>query len=187
MKPFVREVIVVEGKHDISAVRQAVDAYIITTGGSQLTPERLQHIQTLSARIGAIIFTDPDGPGDCIRARLDEALVQSKHAHLSRRAARSPKTGRLGIAHGSSRTILAALKAAKATFVDPERPYSLADLQSWQLADVPGARARRTHFCQILALEPLDAQNLLACLNTQAFSLEEIQEVLAQLERNLYD
>ena len=62
-KPKIKEVIVVEGKDDVSALRKAVEADILITTGLGLTPKKIEEIKALAERRGVIVFTDPDFPG----------------------------------------------------------------------------------------------------------------------------
>ena len=72
MKPKIKEVIVVEGKDDVSALRKAVEADILITTGLGLTVAKIEEIKKLAERRGVIVFTDPDFPGGKIRRILKE-------------------------------------------------------------------------------------------------------------------
>lgn len=52
-KPKIKEVIVVEGKDDVSALRKAVEADIITTTGLGLTDKKIEEIKALAASAAA--------------------------------------------------------------------------------------------------------------------------------------
>ena len=47
-KPKIKEVIVVEGKDDVSALRKAVEADILITTGLGLTPKKIEEIKALA-------------------------------------------------------------------------------------------------------------------------------------------
>ena len=57
MKPKIKEVIVVEGKDDVSALRKAVEADILITTGLGLTVAKIEEIKKLAERRGVIVFT----------------------------------------------------------------------------------------------------------------------------------
>jgi ribonuclease M5 len=59
----IKEVIVVEGRDDIDAVKKAVDAELIATSGFGIRKETIERIKSAAARNGVIIFTDPDLQG----------------------------------------------------------------------------------------------------------------------------
>ena len=61
---MLKEVLVVEGKMDTVAVKKAVDADTIETGGFTLAPYTLALIEAAYKKRGIIIMTDPDGAGD---------------------------------------------------------------------------------------------------------------------------
>ena len=108
MKKHIKEIIVVEGKDDVSAVRRAVDATILTTSGMGLA--HLDEIAALGKRQGAIILTDPDVPGTRIRQRVTELLPNAKHAFIARKDACHPVTGKAGVEYAAPETILRALE-----------------------------------------------------------------------------
>jgi ribonuclease M5 len=58
------EMIVVEGSHDTVAIRRAVEADTIETGGSALNESVYQQIELAMQQRGVIIFTDPDHAGE---------------------------------------------------------------------------------------------------------------------------
>ncbi|MBI9084426.1 MAG: toprim domain-containing protein [Desulfobacterales bacterium] len=80
----IREIIVVEGKSDVSAVRRAVDAEMIITSGFGITEETFQLIAAARRQKGVVIFTDPDHAGDQIRRRINSRVPGCKNAFLTR-------------------------------------------------------------------------------------------------------
>ena len=56
MKPKIKEVIVVEGKDDVSALRRAVEADILITTGLGLTEKRIEEIKVMAERQGVIVL-----------------------------------------------------------------------------------------------------------------------------------
>ena len=65
MKRRIREVVVVEGRYDKNALKQAVDAVVVETGGFGVfrDRERLALLRRLAAERGLILLTDSDGAG----------------------------------------------------------------------------------------------------------------------------
>ena len=66
---MIKEIIVVEGRDDVTAVKRALDAELITTGGFGFPKGVMERIKGSSKRRGVIIFTDPDFAGEKIRKR----------------------------------------------------------------------------------------------------------------------
>ena len=54
---MIKEIIVVEGKDDIRAVKNAVDAEVIATGGYGYSKELINRLKKISERRGVIILT----------------------------------------------------------------------------------------------------------------------------------
>jgi ribonuclease M5 len=61
---LIKEVIVVEGRDDITAVKRAVDAEVIAVGGFGINRKVIQRIQEAQKRKGVIVLTDPDFAGE---------------------------------------------------------------------------------------------------------------------------
>ena len=56
---MIKEIIVVEGRDDVTAVKRALDCELITTGGFGFPKGVMERIKAAQARRGVIIFTDP--------------------------------------------------------------------------------------------------------------------------------
>lgn len=108
---MIREMIVVEGKDDTAAIRRAVGADTIETGGSAIDENVLRRIELAQERRGVIIFTDPDSPGERIRKIVAERVPGAKHAFLTRDEARGRQG--LGVEHASDEAIRRALDAVR--------------------------------------------------------------------------
>ena len=84
---MIKEIIVVEGKDDTTAIRRAVDAETIETGGSAINRDIYRKIQLAQERRGVIIFTDPDHAGERLRRLISERIPGCKHAFLTQEEA----------------------------------------------------------------------------------------------------
>lgn len=60
---MIKEVIVVEGRDDVDAVKKAIDAEIIAVGGFGINAKVIARIQEAQKRKGVIVLTDPDFAG----------------------------------------------------------------------------------------------------------------------------
>ena len=86
---MIKELIVVEGKNDAHAVRNAMgNVEIIWTEGYGITKETLDYIKKAVQNQGVIIFTDPDSVGEQIRERITRIVPGVKHVYLSQKQAR---------------------------------------------------------------------------------------------------
>ena len=70
----IKEIIVVEGKDDTTAIKRAVNADTIETNGSAVNDETIEKIKLAQTTRGVIIFTDPDFPGEKIRNESDAQI-----------------------------------------------------------------------------------------------------------------
>ncbi|PKR82945.1 ribonuclease M5 [Heyndrickxia camelliae] len=108
----IKEIIVVEGRDDTTAIRRAIDADTIETNGSAISEETIEKIRLAQARRGVIIFTDPDFPGEKIRKTIASKVPGCKHAFLKKQDAK-PSSGRgIGVEYASPDAIREALNEA---------------------------------------------------------------------------
>lgn len=121
---MIKEMIVVEGKNDTVAIRRAVDADTIETGGSAIDDDVLARIRLAKERRGVIIFTDPDHAGERIRSIIQAEVPGCKHAFITRDAARGKRN--LGIENASPEVIRQSLAE-----VLTEMPEAVSEI-TWQ-------------------------------------------------------
>ena len=108
---MIKEIIVVEGRDDVTAVKRAVDAELITTGGFGFPKGVMERIKEAQKRRGVIIFTDPDFAGEKIRKTITAEVPGCKHAFLPREEAK--KDGDIGIENATPESIRAALERVR--------------------------------------------------------------------------
>ena len=179
----VREVIVVEGRYDKNALRQVVDAAVVTLGGFAVfnDREKLAFLRRLAEQRGLIVLTDSDGAGFVIRNYLKGALPRDrvKQAYIpdvygKERRKRVPgKEGKLGVEGMKPAVLLEALRRAGATFEDGEGtparredPITKADLFALGLTGGMDSAARRQALLKALDLpEHLTPNAMLEALN----------------------
>ena len=87
----IKEVIVVEGKHDSATLKQYFKCDTVITNGLSLDEETLAYIKELNETRGVILFLDPDSPGNRIRHRINEAVPGCKNAFVDKVNARTDK------------------------------------------------------------------------------------------------
>ena len=120
----IKEVIIVEGKYDKIAIKNAVDAAVVETAGFGIfsDKEKLDLIRRIAQTRGIIILTDSDGAGFVIRNYLKGAVKgRVLHAYIpeiegkERRKAAPSKENTLGVEGMKKDVILNALLNAGAT------------------------------------------------------------------------
>lgn len=182
----IREVVVVEGRCDKSAVCQAVEATVVETRGFGVFSdgEKLRLLRRIAETRGIILLTDSDSAGFVIRNCLKGAIGAGtvKHAYIpdvpgKERRKRAPsREGKLGVEGMTPEVIRDALLRAGATVeTEAEReagrgePITKADLYAWGLSGRPDSAARRRALLKKLDLpELLGANALLDVLNAVA-------------------
>lgn len=195
----VREVIVVEGRYDKNALRQVVDATVITLGGFAVfrDKEKLAFLRRLGKERGLIILTDSDGAGFVIRNYLKGALPKEmiKQAYIpdiagkERRKRQPGKEGKLGVEGMKPQVLLEALERAGATFLDESpdgaktpagTPITKTDLFCLGLTGGPDSAARRQALLRRLELpEHLTTGGMLEALNL-LYDRESLERMLEQ-------
>ena len=182
MKRRIREVVVVEGRYDKNALKQAVDAVVVETGGFGVfrDRERLALLRRLAAGRGLILLTDSDGAGFVIRNFLKGAIPRDrlKQAYIpdvygkERREAAPGREGKLGVEGMSPQVLLQALERAGATFEDAPaggreaEAVTKGDFYRLGLTGGPDSGAKRAALLGRLGLpERMSANALLEAVN----------------------
>ena len=181
-KKEVKEVIVVEGKDDISQVKRAVNAEIIATGGFSLPEGTIEQIKGAAKRKGIIILTDPDYPGDWIRREISKVVSGAKHAFIPKEDAL--KEGNVGVENASPKNIILALERARCQMQTPRTEFNKGDLMKEGLLGVAGATERRDQLGKILGIGYGNAKQFLNRLNHYGVTREEWQDALIRLYKN---
>ena len=174
------EVVLVEGKYDLNALKQLIDGVVLTTDGFGIfhNDQKLALIRRMAVTRGVIILTDSDGAGFVIRNYLKGALPkeQVKHAYIpdirgkERRKRIGSKEGKLGVEGMKPEVLRRALLRAGATIEDePARtgtPITKADLFSMGLSGGQGSAEKRRKLLAAMDLpERLSTNAMLDVLN----------------------
>lgn len=142
---MIQEIIVVEGRDDTVAIRRAVEAETIETGGSAIDASVIARIALARERRGVIVFTDPDHAGERIRKLITEQVPGCKHAFLTREEA--TRKGKIGVEHASPAAIVKALANVRSELgeagSDEGEGVTMADLMDAGLLAHPRAFDRR--------------------------------------------
>jgi len=171
----IKELIVVEGIHDLNKLKTVIDAEIIITHGLHLSDDVLVTIKENAMTRGVIVFTDPDTPGDLIRQKISEACPEVKHAHLKSKEARHKR--KVGIEHASSESILQALNNLY-TLNEFESDLTYSDLYELGLSGHPDSSALRTHVAEAFHLSDVNTKKLYARLCALGIQKAQLIELL---------
>ena len=179
MLKHIDDVIVVEGKDDVAAIKRACDCQIITTHGFGYGYKLINQLKEVSKRKRIIIFTDSDYMGSQIRKDLAKHLPNAKHAYLSQD--KSSKEGDIGVENAKPEDILKALENARAVLNKKQIEYSLKDLRENKLVDHADAAKRRKLFCDILSIGYSNGKGLLNKLNSYGISRDEFNLAIEEV------
>ncbi len=178
MIKLIKEVIVVEGRDDLSAVKQAVDAEVIITQGFSLADDVIERIRLAQKKRGVIIFTDPDHAGELIRKRIKEQVFGCKDAYLAQ--ADAIKADDIGIENASPKAIREALSKAKADYKNGESKFSYDDLVDTGLVGLVNSRDLRERVGNYLGIGYANGKQFLNRLNNYGITKSEFIKALEE-------
>lgn len=95
----IKEVIVVEGKHDTAKLKQYFICDTLETSGNHLSSNLLKTISEINQTRGIILLLDPDHVGERLRHKINQAIPGLKNAFILKEYARTKK--KVGIEHAS--------------------------------------------------------------------------------------
>ena len=170
---MIKEVIVVEGRDDVTAVKRALDAELITTGGFGFPKGVMERIKAAQKRRGVIIFTDPDFAGEKIRKKIAAEVPGCKHAFLPREEAK--KDGDIGIENASPESIISALNKVRTESVEKRSEF----------IGNEDASCRRDEIGKILGIGYGNAKQFLSRLNNYGVSREEFLKAVDTINNSL--
>ncbi|MGO1580648.1 MAG: ribonuclease M5 [Peptoniphilaceae bacterium] len=177
---MIKEVIIVEGKDDIRAVKSAVDAEVISTSGFGYGKKLINLLKELNERRGVIIFTDPDYMGNKIREDLKKHLKGAKHAFLPQ--SQAIKKENIGIENAKREDIIIALDKARPVFEDKEILFTKKDLLSKGLSGRDNSSKKRDLVCDILRIGHGNSKQFLNRLNSFKITREEFENAVKAVE-----
>ncbi len=176
---MIKEVLVVEGKMDVVAIRKAVEADCIITEGFNLKPKTLENIRQAEKRRGIIILTDPDSAGERIRKFLGKRFPNAKHAFVPVEDATANDD--IGIEQAKPEAIRRALETVRTLQWEPSHLFSSADLVKHGLSGSPDASRRRACLGAILGVGFANGKTFLQRLNHYGVTREEFENGLREL------
>lgn len=177
---MIKEMIVVEGKSDTVAVKRAVEADTIETGGSAINSAVIAKIALAMERRGVIILTDPDHAGERIRKIVSAKVPGCKHAFIPEKDA--TRRGDIGIENASPEAIRHALAHVHTAFDESEPVIGLDDLMNAGMLVHDQAAERRMALGNLLGIGYCNGKQLYKRLAMFRITREEFIQALAQIE-----
>jgi ribonuclease M5 len=176
----IKEVIVVEGRDDTAAIKRAVHADTIETGGSAINEATIRKIRLAQEKRGVIIFTDPDYQGERIRKIISRQVPGCKHAFIKQHE--GLKKGDIGVENASPEVIIRALSEVRTEMVEQAGEVTFADMVAYRLTSGPDSKERRLRLGEKLGIGYANAKQLLHRLNAFQISRAEFIEAANSLD-----
>lgn len=180
---MIREVIVVEGKDDICAVKKAVDAEVIAVNGYGINKAAMDKIMEAEKRTGVIILTDPDFAGERIRRMIRKRVPFAKHAYIMREDGN--KDGNIGVENASPEVIRRALALAKAIVEERVDIFNQNDLREYKLTGHSDSKRRRQVMGARLGIGYGNAASFLSKLNSFKITREEFLQAIKENDKEV--
>ena len=177
----IKEIVVVEGKDDISAVKSAVNCEVLDTNGLGLNKEKLNIIIEASKKRGIIVLTDPDYPGEKIRNLISSKAENIKHAFIEKE--KTIKDGDLGVENASKEDIVKAIKVAKPVLDSQEDIYTLKDMLDYGLIGKNNSSKKRKELGDFLNIGYCSGKKFLKRINSFRINRELLEKSLIDIER----
>lgn len=178
----IKELIVVEGKSDILAVKRAFkgNVDVIATHGLGIKKEFLEELSIINKNKGLIILVDPDYAGKRILNIIKEYIPNIKVATISKIDA--SKNRKAGVEYASDTAILEAVKKARPTVEESSSNFSLNDIIDNGLSGKLDSKLRRIKLCTKLGITYSNAKQLLIKLNSFGITRSEFNKALEEIE-----
>ncbi|WP_132982996.1 ribonuclease M5 [Tissierella praeacuta] len=177
---MIKEIIVVEGKDDITVVKAALEAEVIATGGFGYKKEFIKTLQNIAEKRGVIILTDPDYAGEQIRRDLSKHIKNCKHAFLPQ--GKALKKGDIGVENANKEDILEAILKARPSNIERKEEFTKEELIALGLAGGSKSREKREKLGEILGIGYANSKQFLNRLNNFGITRKEFEEALERIE-----
>ncbi len=173
---MLKEVIVVEGKMDVVAVRRAVEADCIITNGFHFNKKNLSNIAAAYKRRGIIILTDPDTAGENIRKFLTQKFPNAKHAYISKDEATANDD--IGVEQAAPESIRNALAKLHTLNLNPRTEFTAAEMLQYGLSGGAESSKLRDKIGAALGIGYGNVKTFVNRLNSYGVTRAEFLEAL---------
>jgi len=178
---MIKEVIIVEGRDDITAVKRAVDAEVIAVGGFGINKKVIDRIKEAQKRQGVIVFTDPDFAGEKIRKIISKRVEGIKHAYISQKD--GTKDGDIGVENAEPETIIRALEAAKCELKEKRDDFNINDMIFFGLTGNTKSKEKRDMLGKELGIGYCNSSQFLTRLNNYGINREEFVNAMNKINK----
>lgn len=177
---LLKEVIVVEGYHDLAKLKEINPTWdIVITNGSEVSQTTLDELKTLNKNRGLILFLDPDMQGERIRRLINDYVGDTLHAFLPKHQCISKNKKKVGIEHASVKHIRDAIINVKSGTYKARKDIELIDLYQWGLIGNPDSKIKRKRISEQFGIGLCNGKSL--CRKLNMFNIDK-DEVISALE-----
>lgn len=180
---MIKEIIVVEGRDDVTAVKKAVDAELIAVGGFGINKRVIDKIKEAQKRQGVIVLTDPDFAGAKIRKIISKRVKDIKHAYISQKD--GMKDGDIGVENASPEVIRRALENAKYEEKEKRQEFNVNDMFFFKLTGDETSKERRDKLGKELGIGYANTSQFLKRLNNYGITKEEFKESIIKVNEEI--
>ena len=182
------DIIIVEGKDDVSNLSQVIDATIIPIHGSVgLSDKKLRQIEVLSENNNIIILTDPDFTGKKIREKINERVNKNiVNIHVSRNKAN--KDGNIGV-ENVDKNVIYNIFLEYLNNKDKKNirtyTYTVSDIIENKLMGSKDSKLRRQMLGDMLKIGYYNSKSLISVLNGMCLDYDLFKTSINMINKKL--
>ena len=178
----IKEIIIVEGRHDIAFLKTFLDADFIETNGLGLNKSTREMIENLYKQGHEfVVLTDPDFPGEKIRKEIQKIVPNCKHAFVRKKESISKNKKKVGVEHTTQKEVLQALENC-VSYIEKEDKIGLKDLIELGLIGQENSNKLRSKIEEEFMIGHGSSKTFLKRLNLINLSKEEILKKMKEIK-----
>lgn len=174
---FVKKVVIVEGKHDLSRLKQVFpNLSVLITNGGAVSDEFLELVRSLSEKNEVVLLLDPDYSGERIRKTISSYCPNVSHAFVRVKDAISKNGKKIGVEHVDLEILKNVLN--NVSKADYHENVTVQDLYDLGLVGNKESKKKRKLLCERLNIGYVNGKQLAQRLNLFNITLKQVKEVL---------
>jgi len=173
----IKEIIIVEGKHDKAFLETFLDAFILVTDGSSIPDKTKQLIKELSKNNSFIVLTDPDYPGSYIRNEILKIIPDAKVGFIRKGQVRHK--GTIGVENATKEEVLNALDNL-ITYTDYQENITQLDLLDLGLTGNKDSSNLRNVISSKLMIGECNTKTFLKRINMLNISVDDLTKLVME-------
>ena len=187
-KIHLKEIIIVEGRDDVTAIKRVVSSEVIPLHGfTGMTKNKINFLIQLSKENSLILFTDPDFVGKKLREVISKRIPSIKHAYITREQGTKNYENRrknIGVENASNESIILALSNVIDTTYDNKtinkkgHIFTTQDLIDYNLSIGENSKDNRQKLGNHLHIGYHNSKQLLKILNRLSITKNEFIRIM---------